>query len=68
MNVIQQDEIEADLNGLKIYLGLGYPIIEAHKSFLNVFKETPTEENKKRYQHIEAFIKNFPNIKHTICI
>jgi hypothetical protein len=68
MNVVQQDETEADLNGLKIYLGLGYPLIEAHKSFTRVFMETPSPENKRRYQYIEAFIKNYDNLKHTICI
>lgn len=68
MNVVQQDETEADLNGLKIYLGLGYPLIEAHKSFTRVFKETPTPENKRRYKYIESFIKNYDKLKHTICI
>jgi hypothetical protein len=68
LNVIQKDEIEADLNALKIYLGLGYPVIEAHNSFINVFKKTPTNQNKERYQYIKTFIDNFDQIKYRICI
>jgi len=68
LNIIQKDEIEADLNALKIYLGLGYPVIEAHNSFLNVFKGTPSEQNKERYQYIKYFIDNFEESKFRICI
>jgi len=68
LNKVQKDEIEADLNALKIYLGLGYPIIEAHMSFLNVFKGTPSEQNKERYQYIKHYIDNFDKKKYSICI
>lgn len=68
LNVIQKDEIEADLNALKIYLGLGYPVIEAHMSFLNVFKGTPSQQNKERYQYIKSFIDNFEDMKYRICL
>lgn len=68
LNVVTQDEVEADLNALRIYLGLGYPIIEAHNSFLNVFKNTPTAQNKERYQYIKAFIDNFDTMKYKICL
>lgn len=68
MNEVQQDEIEADLNGLKMYLGMGYPVIEAHKSFLQVFQGTPTESNKERYEYLKAFIDNFERIKYRICL
>ena len=68
LNVVQKDEIEADLNALKIYLGLGYPVIEAHNSFLNVFKGTPSQQNKERYQYIKSFIDNFEELKFRICI
>lgn len=67
-NVVTNDEVEADLNGLKIYLGLGYPIIEAHKSFLNVFKKTPTPENQERYEYLKTFIDNFDNLKYRMCL
>lgn len=68
LNRVQHDEVEADLNALRIYLGLGYPVIEAHNSFLNVFKNTPTEQNKERYQYIKTFIDNFPSMKHKYCL
>lgn len=71
LNVVQTDEIEADLNALKIYLGLDYPVIEAHNSFLNVFKKIPSQNNqeaKERYHYIKTFIDNFDNLKHRICL
>lgn len=68
MNVVQSDEIEADLNGLKIYLGLGYPVIEAHKSFLHVFKAHPSKQNHERYDYLKTFIDNFDNLKYRICL
>ncbi len=67
LNKVQTDEIEADLNALKIYMGLGYPIIEAHKSFLNVFKNTPTDSNVERYEYLKTFIDNFDTMKYQIC-
>lgn len=53
------DEMEADLNGLLIYLGLGYPRIEAYQAFLETFKEKPTQLNKTRYDLINKFINDF---------
>jgi hypothetical protein len=53
------NESEADLNGLLIYLGLGYPRFEAHEAFLKVFIDTPSELNKSRYEKIKAFIEDF---------
>ena len=53
------DEMEADLNGLLIYLGLGYPRIEAYQAFLETFKEKPTQQNKARYDLINKFINDF---------
>jgi hypothetical protein len=46
------DETEADLNGLLIYLGLGYPRIEGYQAFLDVFVDNPSQENKERYEMI----------------
>lgn len=57
------DETEADLNGLLIYLGLGYPRIEGYEAFLQVFEGSPTQENKKRYDVIHQFIQDFENKK-----
>jgi hypothetical protein len=53
------DETEADLNGLLIYLGLGYPRFEAHEAFLKTFIDTPSALNKERYERIQNFIDNF---------
>lgn len=53
------DEIEADLNGLLIYLGLGYPRIEAFEVFGKTFMNAPTEQNKQRYDTIRKFIDDF---------
>ena len=53
------DESEADVNGLLIYLGLGYPRIEAFEAFLEVFERYPSQENKMRYDKIRNFIDNF---------
>lgn len=59
------DEVEADLNGLLIYLGLGYPRIEAFEVFAKTFINVPTDQNKHRYDKIANFIDNFEK-KHTI--
>jgi hypothetical protein len=53
------NESEADLNGLLIYLGLGYPRFEGHEAYLKTFISTPTEMNKVRYDKIKSFIDNF---------
>lgn len=53
------DEIEADLNGLLIYLGLGYPRIEASEVFAKTFLNNDTELNQKRYERILNFIDDF---------
>tara|TARA_R110001599_G_scaffold299838_1_gene504907 strand:- start:25 stop:789 length:765 start_codon:yes stop_codon:yes gene_type:complete len=67
LNEVQSDEIEADLNSLAVYLAVGYPVIEAHKAFLDTFEGTPTETNKERYTYLKTFIDNFDDLKHKIC-
>jgi hypothetical protein len=59
VNDNMEDETEADLNGLLIYLGLGYPRIEAYQGFLETFIGHPSETNKRRYDIINKFIENF---------
>ena len=59
LNKDKNSESEADLNALLVYLGLGYPRIDAYNVFLNVFKKAPTEQNKERYDKINKFIQNF---------
>jgi hypothetical protein len=63
INENADDESEADINGLLIYLGLGYPRIEAYQAFYNVFDGSPTNQNGKRFQRIDAFIRNFEKNK-----
>jgi hypothetical protein len=60
------DEMEADLNGLLIYLSLGYPRIEAYQAFLETFQGTPTKLNKSRYELINKFINDFDKMNMVI--
>ncbi len=53
------NEIEADLNALKIFLGLGYGYIDAENAFLNVFKGSPSDQNVERHQVLHNFIVDF---------
>ena len=53
------NESEADINALLIYLSLGYPRIEAYQAFLEVFKNSPSAQNKQRYDLINNFIRDF---------
>ena len=66
VNENMDDESEADINGLLIYLGLGYPRIEGYQAFLEVFKDAPNENNKKRFDKIDNFIRNFEKNKMVI--
>lgn len=62
LNDEMTDEMEADLNGLLIYLGLGYPRIEGYQAFLETFKKTPSNLNKQRYDVINKFIEDFESM------
>lgn len=55
----KRSETEADINALKIYLGLGYPVYEARQAFLKVFIGTPSDGNVERYHAIEDFINQW---------
>lgn len=59
LNKVMSDETEADLNALRIYLGLGYPRIDAYNVFLKVFETSPTQQNVERYEELANFIKDF---------
>lgn len=67
-NVIQKDEIEADLNSLRMYFGLGYPVVESQNAFIEVFDHADNPMNRERYEYIFAYATNFKKIKHKICI
>ena len=59
VNENMDDEVEADLNALNIYLSLGYPRIEAFEVFTQTFMDTPSDENKNRFDYIKNFIDDF---------
>jgi hypothetical protein len=59
VNENMDDEVEADLNALNIYLSLGYPRIEAFEVFTQTFIDTPSDENKNRFDYIKNFIDDF---------
>ena len=55
------DETGADINGLYIYLGLGYSKIDAICVFANVFLKAQTQSNMKRMRKIMEYIQKFEN-------
>lgn len=61
LNKVDTNEFEADKNSLLVYLALGYPRIEAHYVWTEIFIETPTIENMQRYQEIKTLIDSFEN-------
>ena len=68
LNNDMANESEADLRGLLIYLGLGYPRIEAKEAFLDTFinadgSGADTGANAERYKILSDFIDNFENSK-----
>ena len=59
VNKTPSSEIEADLNGLTIYLSLGYPRIDAYNVFLNVFKNATSNQAVERFKELDNFIKKW---------
>jgi hypothetical protein len=59
LNDMPSSEIEADINGIRIYLGLGYPRIDIFNVFLNVFKRSPNQRNKERYEKLKEFVERY---------
>ena len=59
LNKNPSNEVEADLNGLKLYLQIGYPKIDVYNVFLNVFKKSPSMQNKNRFVKLDKVVKNF---------
>jgi hypothetical protein len=68
VNHTLEDEIEADVNALKIYLGRGYPFVESHKAFTEVFSHSDVPLNRERYEYISAMVANFNKLKHRSCL
>lgn len=63
LNRVPSDESEADINGLKLYLELGYPKIDVYNVFLNVFKRSPSEQNRHRFEILDSFINEYEKNK-----
>ena len=61
INKNPHSEVQADLNGMKLYLAIGYPRIDAYNVFLNVFKDTDNPESVTRFQMLDSFIKENAN-------
>ena len=61
-NVNPADEIEADKNGIMMYLGTGNPYIEAENTWLQIFYNAPSDQNVHRAKELRRFITNFDNI------
>ena len=59
VNKNPSSEVESDINGLRIYLSLGYPRIDAYNVFLNVFKNANSKEALHRFEKLDNFIKNW---------
>lgn len=59
MNKNMENEIQADLNGLYVYLGLGYSPIEATRAFAYVFDNADTAGNDVRRGMIRKYISDF---------
>jgi hypothetical protein len=57
INKNPHSEVQADLNGMKLYLAIGYPRIDAYNVFLNVFKGTENPESVTRFKKLDSFIK-----------
>jgi len=58
-NIKPSDEVEADLNGARIYLGLGYPRIELLNAWANVFYRADTPGNRDRWNQVKNYVLNF---------
>jgi hypothetical protein len=58
-------ELEADLNGLTIYLALGFSRYEALQVYKQVFGRVNSPENQDRMLHIERFINDFEHYINT---
>jgi hypothetical protein len=68
VNDNMDDEIEADLNAMVIYLCLGYPRIEAMQAFTEAFDNAATEQNVERVQIVSDFLKEFDSASNSTFI
>ncbi len=54
-----EDESAADVQGLYMYLGKGFPELEAYQAFIHVFKNADNDGNQKRFGIVDEFIQKF---------
>jgi hypothetical protein len=59
LNKNMEDEVEADRNSLILYMGMGYPKIDAYNVYLDVFANSPTEGNVDRYDELHKLFSNY---------
>ena len=57
VNKDMEDEIEADMHSLEIYMALGYPRIDAYNVFLDVFENSPSHLNVDRYKALNQLFR-----------
>jgi hypothetical protein len=57
------NELEADLNALNIYLGKGYPYIDAIWALAVTFEGNKTSQNEMRWQQCNKYIDDYFNEK-----
>lgn len=62
LNKVKSDEKEADKNGLRIHLGLGFSRKEAYRVYCKIFAGAPSKLNDERITEIENFILRFEKI------
>lgn len=62
LNSNAQDEVEADINAARIYLGLGYPRVELMNTWANVFYKADTPNNRTRWNTVKDYILNFDKV------
>lgn len=61
-NADPNNELEADINGLTIYLALGYSRIEAIETYTNTFSLAPSNDNVyNRFTQVQQYIDDFYN-------
>lgn len=68
VNEDMYNELEADLNGLIMYLSLGYPRFEAKETFISTFDgagEGAQQLFQSRYQYIDDFIDRFDQLNYS---
>jgi hypothetical protein len=54
LNKNPRDESEADINGAKLYLNMGFPVIELIYSFTKIFGDTP--QTRMRFDNMFKFL------------